>query len=132
MDPVGGQPLFRRLLGDAFDALPDAVRALHDLAPGRHGTWRGEATIVRGKGLPARLCAAATRLPPAGAPDEAYADAYADAFIELFMHKKGAEYLTIYFDQCNQLWHIPRTVLGVLRALHHMVIPPPDDEDLIG
>jgi hypothetical protein len=66
VDPVGGQPLFRRLLGDAFDALPDAVRALHDLAPGRHGTWRGEATIVRGKGLPARLCAAATRLPPAG------------------------------------------------------------------
>ena len=55
-------PLFRRVLGDAFDALPPQVRALHALDS--RAVWRGEATITRGTHPLAMLCAWATHLPP--------------------------------------------------------------------
>ena len=57
--------LFRRLLGaEAFDALPEPLRRVHL----RRGTarWQGEVEVVRGRSALARLCAWATRLPPAG------------------------------------------------------------------
>ncbi len=38
-------PLYRRVLGARFDALPPKVRALHDLS--RPCTWRGEADVER-------------------------------------------------------------------------------------
>ena len=62
---MSAEPLFRRVLGDAFDALPARLRALHDIAPGQRSAWRGEAAIARGRNPLARLCALATRLPPA-------------------------------------------------------------------
>jgi putative ATP-dependent endonuclease of OLD family len=71
--------------------------------------------------------ALANRLPADGAPDAAYAD----PFVELFMHKKGADFLTLYFEQCTHMWHFPRTVLQTLSGLRRMVIPPPED-NLIG
>lgn len=57
-------PLFPSLLGARFDALPMQVRALHL----RAGVQRlaGEVEVVRGAGWLSRLCAWATRLPPAG------------------------------------------------------------------
>jgi len=57
-------PLFARLLGRDFDLLPAVVRRLH-LRPGvaRH---HGEVEVRRGRGWLSRLCATATRLPPAG------------------------------------------------------------------
>ena len=55
-------PLFRRLLGDAFDELPPRLREIHSIA-GRE-TWRGEATITRGRNALVPLFALATRLPP--------------------------------------------------------------------
>lgn len=57
-------PLFQRLLGDAFEALPEPVRRIHL----RHGTqtYRGEVEVDRGVGLLSRLCGWVTRLPPAG------------------------------------------------------------------
>lgn len=56
--------LFPALLGAAFDRLPPRVRALHLHA----GTQRltGEVEVERGTHWLARLCAWATRLPPAG------------------------------------------------------------------
>jgi hypothetical protein len=56
--------LFPSLLGAAFNDLPPRVRALHLHA----GTqWlQGEVKVERGKGWLSRLCAWATRLPPAG------------------------------------------------------------------
>lgn len=56
--------LFPKLLGAAFDTLPPRVQALHR----RGGVQRldGEVTVERGSGRLARLCAWATRLPPAG------------------------------------------------------------------
>lgn len=60
----GFTPLFARLLGRDFESLPVAVRRLH-LRPGvaRH---HGEVEVRRGRGWLSRLCATATRLPPAG------------------------------------------------------------------
>lgn len=61
---AGPRPLFADLLGEEFAALPAVVRRLHLRAgPAR---YRGEVEVRRGRGLLSRLCAAATRLPPAG------------------------------------------------------------------
>lgn len=57
--------LFRRILGDAFDTLPPQVRALHSIE--NRATWRGEATITRGRNVLVPLLAAMTRLPPSRA-----------------------------------------------------------------
>ena len=44
-------PLYRRVLGSRFDALPARVRELHDL----HGpsVWAGMASVERGRSLAA-------------------------------------------------------------------------------
>lgn len=56
--------IFPRLLGRGFDTLPPTVRRLQlREGPAR---YHGEVEVVRGAGLFARLCAAATRLPPTG------------------------------------------------------------------
>ncbi|AXK71001.1 DUF4166 domain-containing protein [Lysobacter sp. TY2-98] len=56
--------LFGRLLGEAYVRLPATVAALH----ARDGAQRytGEVDVARGTRLLARVCGAATRLPPAG------------------------------------------------------------------
>ena len=61
-------PLYRRLLGPQFDALPGRVRELHDLAG--ISVWEGRAEVERGRSLIARIAAALTSLPPSG-PDQA-------------------------------------------------------------
>lgn len=64
MSATAAPLLFPGLLGERFAALPPKVRELH-LRP---GTQRlvGEVTVDRGSGWLSRLCAWATRLPPAG------------------------------------------------------------------
>jgi hypothetical protein len=57
-------PLYARILGRGFDALPPAVRRMHDLN-GEAGA-SGEGSVVRGKGPLARLIARLMRFPPAG------------------------------------------------------------------
>ena len=59
-------------------------------------------------------------VPAAGAVD----DAYGQAFHELFMHKKGDDYLTVFFEQC-QVGHFPATMMATIAALKQMVAPPP-------
>jgi len=59
-------------------------------------------------------------VPAAGAAD----DAYGQAFQELFMHKKGDDYLTVFFEQC-QVGHFPATMMATIAALKQMVAPPP-------
>lgn len=59
---MGSAGLFPTLLGPAFEALPRAVRAVHD---GRSLTLRGTATVTRGTALLGRLLARAASLPPA-------------------------------------------------------------------
>jgi len=59
-----GAPLFRRLLGEAWDRLPTSLRIMHDFTGVLVG--RGEATVERGRGLFARLLAALIGFPAAG------------------------------------------------------------------
>jgi hypothetical protein len=58
------RPLYRRVLGDAYDTLPPALRRMHDLE--RHLVAEGRAEVERGNGIIARLVAAAMGFPPAG------------------------------------------------------------------
>ena len=55
-------PLYRRVLGTAFDVLPARVRQLHDVAGVR--VWVGRASVERGKSLPSRIAAVLSGLPP--------------------------------------------------------------------
>lgn len=57
-------PVHQQVMAGAWEDLPPAVRRLHDLREGRM-TARGEATVVRGRGLLARLAAAVVGFPRA-------------------------------------------------------------------
>ncbi len=57
-------PLYRRVMGPAFDALPEAVQAIHRVC--RDGGASGEARVTRGRGLLAGLIARIMGFPPAG------------------------------------------------------------------
>jgi putative ATP-dependent endonuclease of OLD family len=59
-------------------------------------------------------------IPPDGSADEAYTP----PFLALFKHKKGDDYLTVFFDQC-QLAHFPPTMIRILGELRNMVVPVP-------
>jgi NAD(P)-dependent dehydrogenase (short-subunit alcohol dehydrogenase family) len=61
---VRPQPLYRRLLGTAYDTLPPTLQRLHELD--RHLIAEGRAKIERGQGILARLIAAAFGFPLAG------------------------------------------------------------------
>jgi hypothetical protein len=63
-EPMGAEtPLYRRLLGDAYAALPAPIQAMHDLT----GTLaaEGRATVERGPGVLARAIGAIFGFPPA-------------------------------------------------------------------
>lgn len=57
------QALYLGLLGDGFATLPPTLQRIH-LNRGLH-RYRGEVEVVRGDGRLSKLCAWATRLPPA-------------------------------------------------------------------
>jgi hypothetical protein len=58
-------PLYARIMGPRFAALPPAVRAIHDVI-GDAGA-RGQAVVARGRNPVGRLAAALFRFPPEGA-----------------------------------------------------------------
>jgi hypothetical protein len=62
--PQPGEPLFRRMLGDAYASLPQPIQVMHDLK--RNLTAAGVASVERGKSLLSRLVAWIVGLPPAG------------------------------------------------------------------
>jgi len=57
-------PVYRRLLGSAFDTLPPRIRQLHDSVALRR--WAGHADIRRGRGMLARIIGAIFSFPAAG------------------------------------------------------------------
>ena len=63
--PAPGEPLYRQVLGSAFDTLPAAVKSIHDGTRTRR--WAGRAQVRRGRGLLARLIARCLGFPDAGA-----------------------------------------------------------------
>jgi putative ATP-dependent endonuclease of the OLD family len=56
--------------------------------------------------------------------DGALDEAYGTPFTALFKHKKGDDYLTVFFEQC-QLVHFPPTMMRILADLKNMAAPPP-------
>jgi len=58
------QPLYRRLLGNAWNSLPEPLRVMHELDGDL--VAEGIATVERGKGILARLVAGLIGFPPAG------------------------------------------------------------------
>src|SRR5258707_3444345 len=52
-------------------------------------------------------------LPPANSP----AAAYVVPFTELFKHKKGDDYLTMFFETVEHLNNFPRTILEIVAQL---------------
>jgi hypothetical protein len=66
-------PLYRRLLGARFDALPARVGELHDLTAPQ--VWAGRADVERGTSWVARAAARLLSLPPTG-PDQALSVAF--------------------------------------------------------
>ena len=58
-------PLYARVMGERFDALPPAVRGIHSVL--RDGGAAGEAEVVRGRSALARLVASAVGFPSEGA-----------------------------------------------------------------
>jgi hypothetical protein len=59
------EPVYRQVMAGAFDAMPDAWRAVHDLRAGAL-TVEGRAMVKRGRGLLARLVGAVVGFPRAG------------------------------------------------------------------
>jgi hypothetical protein len=57
-------PLYARVMGARFAALPPVVRAIHDISADAGAA--GEANVARGRNLLARMTAAIVRFPPAG------------------------------------------------------------------
>lgn len=55
-------PLYRQVLGRAFDTLPAQIQAIHDSSQSRR--WRGETSVRRGGGVMADLLAKAFGFPP--------------------------------------------------------------------
>ncbi|HEY0011836.1 MAG TPA: DUF4166 domain-containing protein [Allosphingosinicella sp.] len=64
VERILARPTYARILGPAFDTLPPAVRALHDI--GRHAAAEGQGTVTRGRNPVTRLVGAAMRFPPTG------------------------------------------------------------------
>lgn len=62
-ETLSGAPIYRRILGSAFDSLPGQVRALHDSSDERQ--WSGTASVQRGRGLFARIIAMLIGFPKA-------------------------------------------------------------------
>lgn len=48
---------------------------------------------------------------------------YREPFRALFKHKKGDDFLTVFFEQC-QIGHFPQTMLRIITALKNAAAPP--------
>jgi hypothetical protein len=62
--PPPGEPLYRRILGEAYGSLPRPIQVMHDLT--RDLTAAGVASVERGRSVLSRLVALIVGLPPAG------------------------------------------------------------------
>lgn len=60
--PPPATAIFRAVLGDSFNALPDAVRSTHNATTPR--TFKGRASVTRGAGVQARIAALLFGFPP--------------------------------------------------------------------
>ena len=62
--PSENTPLYRQILGDAFDTLPQQLQALHDETGAR--SWNGVARVQRGTGMMSKIIGKVFGFPPTG------------------------------------------------------------------
>ena len=103
------QPVFARLLGDAFDRLPPRVRALHSTTGLRR--YRGTAEVRRGAGWLSRLCGWATSLPRAADATPVEVEIEASAHEETWTRRFGTECMR---SQLRQRGALLRERLGLV------------------
>lgn len=111
----GEAMLFPTLLGERFETLPPSVRVLHTRA-GRQQR-HGEVEVVRGRGWLSRLCAWATRLPPAQAAGAIRVEIDADPTRERWTRHVGAHAMR------SKLWRrdgLLRERLGLATFAFHL------------
>ena len=65
LQPDRREPLYRHILGAAWDRLPDEIRDLHQVETSRR--FAGRAAVDRGRGIMARLVGTLYRFPDEGA-----------------------------------------------------------------
>jgi hypothetical protein len=85
--PITATPLYARLLGTAWNELPDAIRNLHDLD--HAASARGRASVERGGGLLARLAAFIIGFPKAVADTPVSVEFVASDGTETWTRKFG-------------------------------------------
>jgi hypothetical protein len=88
----GDVPLYRAILGDAWRALPQAVRDLHGSVT--TSTVTGRATVQRGNGALANLVAALFRFPASAADVELKVTFKRERGVETWQREFGAHRLT--------------------------------------
>lgn len=81
------QPLYRRLLGERFEVLPQRVRELHDVR--KVEVWTGRADVARGGSVLSRLVATAFGLPPEGRDQPLEVTFLPDGGTELWTRRFG-------------------------------------------
>jgi hypothetical protein len=85
--PLARQPLFHRILGDAWDQLPAAVRRLHGVTS--RSTFTGTCTVRRGHQPLAMLAAALIGFPRSGAGQDISVDLSVEADAEHWVRTIG-------------------------------------------
>lgn len=80
-------PIFPRVLGADFAALPETVRATHLTAGSTRRT--GRASVTRGSGMVSRLLATLFRFPPASEDTEVHVTKIATATDEIWIRRFG-------------------------------------------
>lgn len=95
-------PLYRRVLGPRFAALPPQVQALHDLTS--TAVWRGTADVERGTGLLSRLAGWITSLPAPGQGQPLTVTFATEGEAEVWTRRFGAStFRSVQFDRGGEL-----------------------------
>ena len=95
------QPVFARVLGEAFARLPPRVRALHSASGLRR--YRGRAEVRRGASWLSRLCGWATSLPRASSETRIDVEIDASAHGETWTRRFGAQCMRSHLRQHGAL-----------------------------
>ena len=92
LPPAAEVPLYRRVLGEAWDGLPVAIRAIHTI--GSHATAKGRARVSRGTNVAARVTGALFRFPDASDDVAVTVDFSADGGQETWRRNFGGSQFT--------------------------------------
>jgi Domain of unknown function (DUF4166)/Saccharopine dehydrogenase NADP binding domain len=119
--PVGAEPLYARILGEVWHALPAPIRDMHDV----RGTTiaEGRARVERGRSLLARLVGAFVGFPKAGADMPVRVQFDASDGIETWSRKFGSDvFVSRQFAGDGRSAHLLCERLGALTFAMALVV----------